>query len=169
MKIWTYFTIFFKLILFRNIKGCFKHSPVLHGSLPLGKLVTEEIQDGSTGCDSSIVTLVLYICFGDDDKDFFSVWKDQESEWTPISTAISVGNAVPIRYSWRRGKLHWVKYTFPCHFMLYFSLFYGRIAFPHSHPFLLSFSSKMKNLHALTSCTVKQVFLEYLWFRKFFS
>lgn len=173
MKIWTRFTMFSKLILFRNVKGCLKRWPVLHGSLSLGELVTEEIQDGSTRCDSSIVTLVLYLCFGDDDKDFFSVWKDQESEWAPISAAISVGNALPIRYSWRRGKIHWVnalplvilRYTSQviiwmyclCLLPSFFAIFFPQNEKPPCIDFLYCF-------HA-----IKQVLLEYPWFSKPFS
>lgn len=69
-----------------------------------GKLVSEEIQNGPPRRDASTIPLVLYICSGHDDQDLFSVWKDEESERPSITAAISVGDALPIWHSWRRGK-----------------------------------------------------------------
>lgn len=69
-----------------------------------GKLVSEEIQNGPPRRDASTIPLVLYICSGHDDQNLFSVWKDKESERPSIIAAISVGDALPIWHSWRRGK-----------------------------------------------------------------
>lgn len=69
-----------------------------------GKLVSEEIQNGPPRRDAGTIPLVLYICSGHDDQDLFSVWKDEESERPSITAAISVGDALPIWHSWRRGK-----------------------------------------------------------------
>lgn len=67
-------------------------------------MVSKEIQDGPPRRDTSLVPLVLHLCSGNDDQDLFSVWKDQESEWSSITAAISVGDALPFWHSWRRGE-----------------------------------------------------------------
>lgn len=46
--------------------------------LSTGQLVSEKIQDGSSGCHPGPFSSLLYFSARDDDQDLIPVWEDQE-------------------------------------------------------------------------------------------
>lgn len=70
-----------------------------------GQLVSEEIQDGPSGCDPGSVSSLLYFCSGHDDQDLLPVREDEEGQRAALPAAVAVGHAVSVRHSRGRGEL----------------------------------------------------------------